>query len=76
MLDNERVSNVGRVGRWEVLMVFMIFSDVGKEVKVFDVESTTFVEEVVNAFGRGLDKFYDFEIVGKVEVGNAGFEAF
>lgn len=31
-------------------MVFMIFSDVGKEVKVFDVESTTFVEEVVNAF--------------------------
>ncbi len=52
MLDDKGISDVGGVGRWEVLMIFMIFSNVGKKVKVFDVESTAFIEEVVNAFGR------------------------
>ncbi len=56
-------------------MILMIFSNVSKKVKIFDIKSAAFVKKVVNAFGWWLDEFNDFEIVSKVELRNAGFEA-
>ena len=52
-------------------MVLMIFPNICQEVQILNVESAAFVEQVVNAFGREVDEFKDFEIVSEVEVRDA-----
>jgi hypothetical protein len=51
VFDDERVSDVSRVGNWKILMMFMIFSNASQKVKIFDIEGAAFVKKVVNAFG-------------------------
>lgn len=52
-------------------MLLMVFPDICQEVQILNVESAAFVEQVVNAFVRGVDEFKDFEIVSEVEVRDA-----
>ncbi len=57
-------------------MLLMVFPDICQEVQILDIESAAFVEQVVNAFGWGVNEFKDFEIVSEVEVRDARLEAF